>query len=329
MIKNNEKLRHIISKYGILFILIGLILLISFISPAFLSLQNFINIIKQVSVVGIISMGVTIIIITKGIDLSSGSVLALAAVVGASLAQRSDWSTRMFPSLGNVPLIVPILATLLIGAGAGYVNGTLISKSKLPAFIATLGMMTVARGLALLYSDGRPISTLTDGYKFIGQGEILGIPFPIIIFIIVGIISYMLLNHTRFGRYAYAIGGNEKAALVSGIDVNKYKLLVYVYGGVLAGLAGLILSSRVNSGQPGMGNMYELDAIAASTIGGTSHSGGVGTIGGAIIGALIIGVLNNGLDLMNVSAYWQQVVKGVIIVGAVMLDMKKNKGIKK
>lgn len=329
MIKNNEKLKQIISKYGILFILIGLILLISFISPAFLSLRNFINIIKQVSVVGIISMGVTIIIITKGIDLSSGSVLALSAVVGASLAQRSDWATRMFPSLGSVPLIVPILATLLIGALAGYVNGTLISKSKLPAFIATLGMMTVARGLALLYSDGRPISTLTDGYKFIGQGEILGIPFPIIIFIIIGFISFMLLNHTRFGRYAYAIGGNEKAALVSGIDVNKYKLLVYIYGGMLAGLAGLILSSRVNSGQPGMGNMYELDAIAASTIGGTSHSGGVGTIGGAIIGALIIGVLNNGLDLMNVSAYWQQVVKGVIIVGAVMLDMKKNKGTKK
>lgn len=324
-----EKIKEIVSKYGILFILMGLIVIIGTISPAFLKVQNFMNIIKQVSVVGIIAMGVTIIIITKGIDLSSGSVLALAAVVAASFAQRSDWGMKFYPNLGEIPLIVPIMAALLIGAMAGGINGLLISKYKLPAFIATLGMMTVARGLALLYSDGRPISTLTDSYKFIGQGEILGIPFPVIIFIIVGVISYILLNHTKFGRYAYAIGGNEKAALVSGIDVNKYKLMVYVYGGLLAGLAALILSSRVNSGQPGMGNMYELDAIASATIGGTSHSGGVGTIGGTIIGALIIGVLNSGLDLMNVSSYWQQVVKGLIIVGAVMLDMKKNKSLKR
>lgn len=317
-------IKKIVSKYGIFFILIILVAVISAMTPAFMNPRNILNVIRQISVIGVIALGVTIVIITKGIDLSSGSVLAVAAVVAASLSQRSDWAARMYPGLPELPVIIPILVALALGAFAGFVNGSLIAKTNIPPFIATLGMMIVARGVALLYADGRPVSSLTEAYNFIGQGEVLGVPVPVIILVLMAGVSYFLLNYTRFGKYAYAIGGNEKAAHVSGINVGKYKILVYTYAGFLAGLAGIILSSRISSGQPGLGVSYELDAIAAATIGGTSHSGGIGTIGGTIVGALIIGVLNNGLDLLNVSAYWQQIIKGVIIVGAVILDMRKN-----
>ncbi|HET6822871.1 MAG TPA: ABC transporter permease, partial [Anaerolineales bacterium] len=233
------------------------------------------------------------------------------------------------------PLIVPILAALVIGVLCGAINGWLIARFLIPPFIATLGMMTVARGFALIYSN-RPVSGLTDPYNFIGQGEILkvfpipgqpplGIPVPVIILALVAVGAHILLNNTRFGRHIYAIGGNEQAALISGLNVGRIKIGVYTIAGLLSGLAGLVLSSRIGSGQPGLAVGIELDAIAAAVIGGTSLSGGIGTIWGTIIGALIIGVLNNGLDLLNVSAYWQTIVKGTIIVVAVIVDERKNR----
>jgi inositol transport system permease protein len=297
----------------------------SILSPVFLSVANLLNVMTQMASIGLLALGVTIIIITRGIDLSSGSVLAVAAVVSASMAQTIDWSMRMYPAMPELPIIVPILAALAVGALCGYINGALIAYTGIPPFIATLGMMIVARGAALLYSDGRPVSSLIDSYQWIGQGSIVGIPVPVIIFAVMAFVSYVLLNYTRFGKYAYAIGGNETAAYVSGINVKRYKILVYTYAGLLAGISALILAARINSGQPGLGIMYELDAIAAATVGGVSHAGGIGTIQGTIIGTMIMGVLQNGLDLLNVSAYWQQVVKGLVIIFAVMFDMKRHK----
>lgn len=318
--------KSFIKKYGIVLILLGLFILMSVLSPAFLKTRNLLNVVRQISVIGLIGMGVTIVIITTGIDLSSGSVIALAAVVAASLAQKTGWEAAMYPGLaGKLPVIVPIGAGILVGIVCGFINGWTIAKFKIPPFIATLGMMTVARGFALLYSDGRPVSSLTDSYNFIGQGEIFGIPFPIIILLVVAVLTHIMLNSTKFGRHIYAIGGNEQAARISGLDVGKLLILIYTFAGFLSGLAGVVLSSRISSGQPGLGNGYELDAIASAVIGGTSFSGGIGTIWGTMVGALIIGVLNNGLDLLNVSAYWQQIVKGLIIVVAIILDERKNR----
>jgi inositol transport system permease protein len=319
-------LSSIFSKYGIFLIFIVMVVAASILSPAFLSPINLINIVRQMSVVGLIALGVTGVIVSAGIDLSSGSVVGLTAVVAASLAQSSDASGPFYPGV-HVPLIVAVLAACVVGALVGLINGSLVAKTGIPPFIATLGSYTAIRGLALLYTGGRPISDLTDAYDFIGQGAVFGVPVPIIILVIMAVVTHILYAHTKFGKYIYAIGGNEQAARVSGIDAAKYKMLIYVYASFLAGLAGVVVSARIGSGQPGLGVGYELDAIAAAVIGGTSLSaGGIGTVAGTIIGALIIGVLNNILDLMNVSAYWQQIIKGCIIVGAVILDQLKQRG---
>lgn len=313
-----------VQKYAIVLILIGMIIVVSFLSPTFLQPVNLLNIVRQISVIGLIAMGVTVAIISTGIDLSSGSIVGLAAVVAASLAQLPGWEQAKYPGL-ELPLIVAILGGLGVGLACGFTNGFLIAKFSIPPFIATLGMMTVARGLALLYSNGRPLSSLTDGYNFIGQGAILGIPVPIIILVLVGIGTHIMLNNTKFGRYIYAIGGNEQAARFSGLNLDRVKIGIYTFAGLLAGLAGIVVSSRISSGQPGLGAGYELDAITAAVIGGTSLSGGIGTIWGTVVGALIIGVLNNSLDLLNVSAYWQQILKGAIIVVAIIIDERKNR----
>ena len=331
---NREWLSGFLRKYGIVFIFMAMFFGMWFLSDAFLQPRNLLNIVRQISVMGLIAIGVTVVIITTGIDLSSGSVLALSAVAAASLAQRTDWDGAKYPGL-DLPIIVPIIVALIIGAFCGSINGWLIARFKIPPFIATLGMMTIARGFALIYSD-RPVSGLTDAYNFIGQGELLkilpipdqpplGIPIPVIILAVVAIGTHIMLNNTRFGRHIYAVGGNEQAARISGLNVGRIKIGVYMFAGLLSGLAGVVLSSRIGSGQPGLGVGYELDAIAAAVIGGTSLSGGIGTIWGTIVGALIIGVLNNGLDLLNVSAYWQTIVKGSIIVVAVIIDERKNR----
>jgi inositol transport system permease protein len=304
-----------------------MLLLASLLSPAFLTVVNLTNIIRQMSVIGLIALGVTGVIVAGGIDLSSGSVVGLTAVVAASLAQSPGWRGALYPNLTAVPLVCPIVAGCLVGAAAGMVNGALVAKTGIPPFIATLGMYTAARGAAMLYTSGRPVSGLRDAYNVIGQGNLFGFPSPIVILTVFAIVTHILYSRTRFGKYIYAIGGNERAARVCGINVSAYKIRIYTYAGFLAGIAGIVVSSRIGSGQPGLGQGYELDAIAAAVIGGTSLSaGGIGTIPGTIAGTLIIGVLNNTLDLVNVSAYWQQIIKGMIIVGAVVLDQRKSGG---
>lgn len=331
---NRDWLSAFVRKYAIVLIFIAMFIAMALLSDAFLSPRNLLNIVRQISVVGLIAIGVTMVIITTGIDLSSGSVLALSAVIVASLAQQPDWHDAKFPGL-VLPVFVPILAALLVGALCGWINGALIAGFRIPPFIATLGMMTVARGFALIYSN-RPVSGLTDTFNYIGQGEIfkvmpvpnqpdMGIPIPILILLGVAVAAHIMLNNTRFGRHIYAIGGNEQAARISGLNVGRLKIGVYTIAGLLSGLAGLVLTSRIGSGQAGLGVGYELDAIASAVIGGVSLSGGIGTIWGTMVGALIIGVLNNGLDLLNVSAYWQTIVKGSIIVAAVIIDERKNR----
>jgi len=320
--------KTIFRKYGIFLVFIAMLIVASILSPAFLSPTNLINVVRQMSVVGLIALGVTGVIVSAGIDLSSGSVVGLSAVVAASLAQLPDYAAAYYKGL-NLPVFAAVLAACAVGALVGLLNGSLVAKTRIPPFIATLGTLTTIRGLAYLYTSGRPVSDLTYDYNFIGQGDFLGIPVPILILVIMAIITHVLYSQTKFGKYIYAIGGNEQAARVSGINVSKYKMLMYVYAGLLSGLAGLVVSARIGSGQSGQGVGYELDAIAAAVIGGASLSaGGIGTVAGTIVGALIIGVLNNILDLTNVSAYWQQIVKGCIIVGAVIIDQLKHHGSK-
>lgn len=303
-----------LSKYGIYFAFLLLTGILAIISPPFLTPSNVINILRQISVNGIIAVGMTMVIITAGIDLSIGSVVALSAVIATTYAHP-----------GEYPLIVPLTLGLLAGLACGTINGILIAKKKLAPFIVTLGMMTAARGIGLVYTNGQPVNNLSSSYNQIGGGYILGIPFPVVIFLGVALCGAFILHYTRFGRYVYAVGGNELAAKVSGINTDRVIIMVYAITGALAGLAGIALSSRIMSASPSMGQGYELDAIAAVVIGGTSLSGGVGTIAGTVVGTLIIGVMNNGLDMLNVSSYWQSIVKGLIIVLAVLLDKKSTR----
>ncbi len=312
-------------KYAIVGILLLLVIALSIMTQGtFLRPQNLINVIVQVSAIGIIAVGMTFIIIVEGIDLSVGSVIAVASVISASLAQLPTASNLMYPGL-EVPVIVAVLVGLAVGALAGAINGFLITKFRIAPFIATLGMMTAASGAASIYTNGRPVSTLNPGFNWLGQGNVLGLPVPIIVFAIVAVLGHVVLNFTRFGRHTYALGGNLQAARVSGIAIDKLKFTIFTVTGLLAGLAGIILSGRIGSGQPILGTGIELDVIAATVIGGTSFTGGVGTIWGTVVGALIIGTINNGLDLMNVSPFWQKVVKGLIIVLAIIIDELKNR----
>jgi len=317
-------LKQILRKYGIIIVLLVMIILLSIIEPAFLSPTNIFNVLTQSSIYGIMALGVSFIIISKGIDLSIGSVVALSGVVLASFGQISGVAGKYFPNLPAMPLIVPILAGILVGALCGFLNGFIIAKTKIPAFIATLGMMTVARGLALIYSRGRPISNFIPSLSFMGGKVFNVIPVPVIVYLFVIIISAVLLNKTRFGKNAYAIGGNITAAEVSGINVTKNIILIYTYCGILLGVAAIVFAGRVGSVHPGAATGYELTAIAATTIGGTSQSGGIGTIGGCFVGVLVIAVLRNGFTLLGVDAYWQQVAEGVIIIAAVIVDTRKN-----
>lgn len=314
-----------VKKYAIVGILLLLVIVVSILTQGtFLGPQNLINVVRQVAAIGIIATGMTFVIIINGIDLSVGSILAASAVVAASLSQMPDASAKMFPGLSVHPLVA-LLAGLAVGALLGLINGSLIAKFKIAPFIATLGMMTAARGMALMYSNGRPVSGLSDEFNWLGQGDFLFVPVPIWIFAIVAIAAHLVLNFTRFGRHTYAIGGNEQAARVSGIAMSKIKVGIFTLSGLLAGLAGVMLTARTGSGNPTLGTGIELDAIAAAVIGGTSFNGGVGTIWGTIVGALIIGIINNGLDLMNVNPFMQQVVKGAIIVIAIIIDERKNR----
>ncbi|HDR9488252.1 TPA: ABC transporter permease [Burkholderia aenigmatica] len=302
-------------RYGIVTVLVLLCIALSFANQYFLTVGNIADILRQTAINGILAVGMTYVVLTAGIDLSVGSTLALAGIVSASLVTGPH---AVSPALG-------LGAGLLVGMVAGAVNGLLVARLSIPPFVATLGMLSAARGLTYIYNDGMPVTDLPDGYLSIGTGAIAGVPVPIIVFAIVVVLFWFVLRYTTYGRYVYAVGGNAKSAKTSGISTGKIIFSVYVIGGLLAGLAGIILAARTTSALPQAGVSYELDAIAAVVIGGTSLSGGTGSLGGTVVGALLIGVINNGLNLLGVSSYYQQVVKGVIIVGAVLLDASRKK----
>ncbi|BAK56458.1 ribose ABC transporter, permease protein RbsC [Candidatus Arthromitus sp. SFB-mouse-Japan] len=309
----NNNFKEILDKYKSLIGLIVLCVVITIVSPAFMTLSNITNIFTQVSTNAIIAIGMTFVILTGGIDLSVGSTVAISGALAASILKSTN----------NIPLA--ILVAAITGIVIGLINGILISKGKLQAFIVTLATMTIFRGATLVFTNGTPISKLSETFVKIGNGKIGFIPIPVIITIVILIISIYLLTQTRFGRYLYALGGNEDSAKLSGINTNKIKTLVYVISGFASSIAGIIITSRIGSASPNAGTSFELDAIAAVVIGGTSLSGGEGKITGTIIGALIIGVLNNGLNLMNVSPFYQSIVKGLVILIAVLLDKKSRK----
>jgi inositol transport system permease protein len=315
---------------GIFLVLIGISLFFEAIGwvlndQSFLfNLERLQIIILQMAVIGIIAVGVNLVIITSGIDLSSGSVVAASAVVAASLAQVSDFPRAVFPQLTDLPMIWPVLAGATTGLMVGLLNGSLIAYTAIPPFIATLGTMVAARGFAKWFTGGMPVSMLTDNFAWIGSGAN-----PVVIFLVVAAIFHVVLRYTRFGKFTYAIGANRQAAIVSGINVHRHLIWVYMIAGLLSGIAGTVTAARAISGQSGMGVMYELDAIAAVVIGGTSLAGGVGRITGTVIGVLILGVMTSGFTFIRIDAYYQEMVKGAIIVAAVVADQyrqRKRKG---
>lgn len=307
-------MKAMLKKSGSVIGLVALFVVISCLNSSFIEPSNLKNLLRQVSINALISFGMTFVILTGGIDLSVGSILALSSVLMGS-----------FIKSGNNPIVGIVLACVM-GAVLGAVNGLVITKGKVAPFIATLATMTIFRGLTLVYTNGNPISSLTESEAFhsFGQGYFFGLPVPAIMMLLMFAVSYFILHKTTLGRKTYAVGGNEKVSFIAGIKIDRIKIFAYTITGFLCGMAGAILTSRLNSAQPTAGTGYELDAIAAVVLGGTSLSGGKGRIVGTIIGALIIGTLNNGLNILNVSSFYQQVVKGIVILLAVLMDRKKS-----
>lgn len=316
--------KELLKKSQSLIALFALCLVISLLSDKFLTSNNLWNVLRQISVNVCISVGMTLVVLMAGIDLSVGSVLAFSSAVCAGLLKNGISIPTLDLFIGFT-VLGGILVSLLIGLLMGLFNGWAITKFSLPPFVSTLAMLTIARGATMLYTQGIPISNLGSNFEFIGSGWLLGIPIPVWISLVIVLIVVFITKKTAFGRYIYAIGGNEKAAFLSGININNIKLAVYGIAGMMAAVGGILVTSRLNSAQPNAGASYELDSIAAVVIGGTSLSGGVGTVMGTVIGATIIGVLNNGLVLLNVSPFWQQVVKGLVILLAVIIDKKSKK----
>ena len=303
-----------LSRYGIIIAFFVLCAVLSGLNEYFLTRGNITNVLRQASINGILAIGQTFVILTGGIDLSVGSLLAVCGILGAQVVTGDDPRS-------------PVLALLIgigAGAGLGVVNGAVVARLRVPAFVATLGMLSVARGLTFISNDGMPVPNLSDSFLALGQGFVAGVPVPVILFGLTVLVAWIVLRFTTYGRYVYAVGGNERSARTSGIATRKVIFSVYVISGALAGLSGLLLAARTTSALPQAGLSYELDAIAAVVIGGTSLTGGVGSVVGTLFGALIIAVISNGLDLMGVSSYYQQVIKGAIIVLAVMLDTSRR-----
>lgn len=291
--------------------LVALVIVFTILSPRFFNYYNLTNVLRQTSLNAVIAVGMTYVILTGGIDLSVGSILAFSSAITCGLLKS------------NMPLAISIIIGLAVGTLLGMFNGFVTIKWNIPPFIATFAMMTIARGLTLVYTNGQPITGLNEAFSFIGNGYIGPIPVPIIITILIFIIAYYFLKNNKIGRYVYATGGNMQAAKLAGINTNKIILFVYSLSGLLASISGLILASRLNSASPTAGNGYELDAIAAVVLGGTSLAGGEGSLIGTLIGTIIIGVLNNGLDLLNVSPFYQSIAKGIVILLAIAIDKKK------
>lgn len=308
----NIQFKEMVRRYGILIGLIGLVIAFSILSERFFTISNMLIVMRQTSIVAFLAVGMSFVILGSGIDLSVGSVLAFSGAVGAGVMQ-------------NGGVFLGVLAGLALGTALGVFNGIVITKLKIPAFIATLAMMTIARGGTLVYTDGRPITGLPSSFAFLGRGYIGNVPFPIILMSIVFVIAYIFLKLTRFGRYVYATGGNINAARASGIKVDNIIISTFAISGFLSGLTGMVLASRLNSAQPTAGTGYELDAIAAVVLGGTSLFGGEGELWGTLVGAFIMGILNNGLNMLNVSSFYQQVVKGIVILIAVTVAQSGKK----
>ncbi|MDD3142163.1 MAG: ribose ABC transporter permease [Lachnospiraceae bacterium] len=311
-----ERKKHItnsLGAYSLVFIVLGLGIVLSFLTKNFLSSTNLLNVLRQVSINGILAMGMTAVALTGGIDLSVGSIVAFAGMVTAGMLRDTSF-----------PIVIIAIMAIAIGGLMGLINGYFIAYWNAPPFVVTLAMMTIGRGMTYIYCNGRPISNLPAAFLVIGKGSILGIPIPTICLIIVFAIGFILLNKLKIGRYIYAVGGNEDAAMVSGINVKKIKTFVYILSGITCGISAVVLTARVSAGLPTAGDGYELDAIAATVIGGTSLAGGRGQLWGTILGAILLGVVSNGLDLLNVSSFYQQIVKGLIILGAILIDSKRN-----
>lgn len=315
--QTSKPLRTIIGEFGIAIALILEVLLFSSLSPYFFTADNILNVTLQTSITAIIAAGMTFVILTAGIDLSVGAVVAFSGVITTSMLKLD------FPFAISFPL------ALLVGIGVGIVSGSIagmfITRFNITPFIVTLSLMTIWRGSSYMYTDGRPVWGLPEQFGFLGSGRLVGIPLPTIIMMCVYIVAYLVLRRTRFGRYVYAVGGNKEAARLAGININRVLSSVYIMSGALCAVSGILLASRMNSGQPNAGLMYEMDAIAAVVVGGTSLFGGRGTIVGTFLGAMLIGVLRNGLNLLNVNSYVQMVVLGIVILLAVLLDQMRKK----
>jgi inositol transport system permease protein len=328
--EQGQRKRKLPPEANIFLVLIGIALVFEllgwiFVGQSFLWNEQRLKVmILQVAVIGIIAVGVTQVIITGGIDLSSGSIVGMTAMMAASFAQTSDFARAVYPTLTDLPVVIPVAVGLFAGLAAGLINGTLIAYTAIPPFIATLGMMVAARGIAKWYTRGQPVSMLSEDYAIIGSWI-----WPVVIFLAVAFIFHIALRYTRYGKFTYAIGANVQAARVSGINVGRHLIKVYAIAGLLSGLAGVVLSARAISGQAGMGVAYELDAIAATVIGGTSLTGGVGRITGTVIGTIILGVMTSGFTFLRIDAYYQEIVKGVIIVAAVIVDQYRQRRRKK
>jgi methyl-galactoside transport system permease protein len=330
---STKSLKDFALQYAIYFVFVALILMITIREPSFLSLNNFRNILSMSATRIIFAMGMGAILITGGVDLSAGRMVGLAAVLSASLLQAADYSRRMYPDLPVLPLIVPIIAAMAACGVFGILNGIFISKLQVPAFIATLGTMVAVYGATSLYFDrppygAQPIGGLDRRFAALGTGYIgfdgvYSLPYIVIIAALVTVITYVLFNKTTYGKNIYAIGGNAEAARVSGVNVGRTLIIVYTAAGVLYGLGGSLEAARTGGATNNYGNGYELDAIAACVVGGVSNLGGIGTVPGIVVGVLIFSVINYGRTFINMSPYWQQIVKGAIIIAAVALDIRK------
>ena len=306
------ELARVLTNYGILIAFVLVCAVLAWLSPVFLRWTNVLNVIRQSSIYGIMAIGMTFVILTGGIDLSVGSMLAFSGAIAAGLLKA------------GAPLPAVIAAALAVGALLGLANGFVITVGRITPFVTTLAMMTVARSLTLIFCNGYPISGFSTQFRFIGTGDFLGLPVPILVFLATVVVAAVILRETRLGRYTYAIGGNEEAVRLSGIPSGFYKAMVYVFSGVGAGLSAVILTSRLNSAETVAGTGYELDVIAAVVIGGTSLNGGRGSVWGTLVGALLIAVINNGMVLLGINPYYQGLVKGLILLGAVLLDRLRD-----
>jgi ribose transport system permease protein len=300
----------ILRRFSVTIILFCICLAFALGSSDFLTTSNLLNVALQTSIIAIVAIGMTFTILTAGIDLSVGSVMALSGAIAAGLNVRQELDP-----------FVAIGIALLLGMVIGAINGLMIVKGGIPPFVATLAMLAIARGLTLVYTQGRPIAGLDERFIYLGTGQILGIPVPVFIMVVIAIIAHIVTRYTPFGLHVYATGGNEEPTRLAGVSPDRIKLAVYIISGFTAALGGVLLAARLWSAQPNAAVGWELDAIAAPVIGGTSLFGGVGTMGGTVVGAFIIGVLSNGLNLMGVPSYYQQVIKGVVFILAVSLDI--------